>query len=98
MQIPIRTMEFLNHPVQEGFQTKTAPDLANKILFYFFSDRGHSLHLITTDINSEYKGDTYLVLFGGRDNDQKTQHIPKTYDVKEVKYFRNIPNSPLILR
>ena len=26
-------------------------------------------------------------MFGGRDNDQKMQHVPKTYDVKEVGPF-----------
>eukprot|EP01036_Dinobryon_divergens_P033211 gene33211-42946_t len=46
--------------------------------------RGHSLHLIKTESESIYNGDMYLVMFGGRDNDQKTQHVPKTYDVKEI--------------
>lgn len=48
--------------------------------------RGHSLHLIKTDTGfPEYGGDTYIVLFGGRDNDQKAIHIPKTYDVEKVR-------------
>lgn len=46
--------------------------------------RGHSLHVIKTDPRSDYGGDTYVVLFGGRDNDQRTVHIPKTYDVETV--------------
>jgi hypothetical protein len=46
--------------------------------------RGHSLHLIKTDPRSDYHGHTYIVLFGGRDNDQSTTHIPKTYNVKSV--------------
>jgi len=48
------------------------------------SRRGHSLHLMTTDTRSVYGGNTYVVLFGGRDNDQKAEHIPRTYDVQEV--------------
>jgi hypothetical protein len=43
--------------------------------------RGHSLHLIKTDPRSVYDGATYVVMFGGRDNDQVTKHIPKTYNV-----------------
>ncbi len=54
--------------------------------------RGHSLHIIKTDPQSDYKGATYIVMFGGRDNDQKTTHIPKTYEVESVCnlfiYFR----------
>lgn len=47
--------------------------------------RGHSLHLIKTDERfTEYGGHTYIVMFGGRDNDQKAEHIPKTYDVDSV--------------
>ncbi len=46
--------------------------------------RGHSLHVVKTDPISEYKGDTYLVMFGGRDNNQKAVHIPTTYEVKTV--------------
>eukprot|EP01038_Epipyxis_sp_PR26KG_P011787 gene11787-15773_t len=61
--------------------------------FYYnetgFSDaprprRGHSLHLIQTDSRSDYGGATYIVLFGGRDNNQKISHIPKTYNVKTI--------------
>jgi hypothetical protein len=43
--------------------------------------RGHSLHLIKTDPRSVYDGATYVVMFGGRDNDQVKEHIPKTYNV-----------------
>jgi hypothetical protein len=62
--------------------------------------RGHSLHLITTDERSDFKGATYLVLFGGRDNDQQTTHIPKTYDVISVSCLfsflqTNTDNTPL---
>jgi hypothetical protein len=46
--------------------------------------RGHSLHLVKTDPNSDFKGATYVVLFGGRDNDQKAVHVPRTYNVKSV--------------
>lgn len=46
--------------------------------------RGHSLHIIKTDSRSDYNGDTYIVMFGGRDNDQKKTHIPKTYNVESV--------------
>lgn len=47
--------------------------------------RGHSLHIIKTNpLSTEYNGHTYLVMFGGRDNDQETKHIPKTYEVKNV--------------
>lgn len=50
--------------------------------------RGHSLHVIKTDIRSDYAGDTYVVMFGGRDNDQKTQHIPRTYQVESVSRIK----------
>ena len=47
--------------------------------------RGHSLHIIkTSPLSTEHNGFTYLVMFGGRDNDQETKHIPKTYEVKNV--------------
>ena len=47
--------------------------------------RGHSLHIIKTDSRSdEYKGHTYIIMFGGRDNDQNALHIPKTYNVQTV--------------
>lgn len=46
--------------------------------------RGHSLHLIKTDERSIYGGDTYLFMFGGRDNDQIATHIPRTYNIKSV--------------
>lgn len=53
--------------------------------------RGHSLHLIKTDERfTEYGGHTYIVLFGGRDNDQKATHIPKTYDVDSVGNMKMI--------
>jgi hypothetical protein len=39
---------------------------------------------VKTDVRSEYGGETYVVLFGGRDNDQRAEHIPRTYDVQEV--------------
>lgn len=55
--------------------------------------RGHSLHLIKTDERSEYGGHTYVVMFGGRDNDQKAIHIPRTYDVESVR-----DHAPLCLR
>jgi hypothetical protein len=49
--------------------------------------RGHSLHLIETDPLSVYGGATYLVLFGGRDNNQNSLHVPRTYNVKTVCDF-----------
>lgn len=48
--------------------------------------RGHSLHVIKTRVDSRYAGATYIVMFGGRDNNQKAEHIPKTYDVVTVSY------------
>lgn len=45
---------------------------------------GHSLTQITTDVRSVYKGRTIVLMFGGRDNEKLTEHIPKTYDVKKV--------------
>jgi len=42
------------------------------------------MHLIITDPLSDFKGDTYIVMFGGRDNDQKADHKPKTYNVETV--------------
>ena len=49
--------------------------------------RGHSFHIIKTDPRSDYKGETYMVMFGGRDNDQKDIHIPRTYDVQSVSHL-----------
>ena len=46
--------------------------------------RGHSLHLIKTDDESDFGGATYVVLFGGRDNNQKAVHIPRTYNVERT--------------
>lgn len=46
--------------------------------------RGHSLHIIDTDPRSEYGGDTYIFLFGGRDNDQIRSQIPRTYNIESV--------------
>ena len=34
----------------------------------------------------EIAGSSYLVLFGGRDNDRSVKHIPKTFNVEKV-YF-----------
>lgn len=46
--------------------------------------RGHSLHLIKTEVDSDLHGHTYLIMFGGRDNDQLAEHKPITYNVKTV--------------
>lgn len=46
--------------------------------------RGHSLHIVKTDERSEYGGDSYIFMFGGRDNDQVTVQIPKTYNIETV--------------
>jgi hypothetical protein len=40
--------------------------------------RGHSL------VKTVYDGDTYIVLFGGRDNHKQVEHIPRTYNVQKV--------------
>jgi hypothetical protein len=45
---------------------------------------GHSLLHIKTKVDSIYEGYTYLVMFGGRDNEGKAEHIPKTYNVAKV--------------
>jgi hypothetical protein len=47
--------------------------------------RGHSLHIVQTDARSDYQGETYIILFGGRDNDQQQEHIPRTYDVDTLE-------------
>lgn len=47
--------------------------------------RGHSLHLVKTDERSDFGGETYIVMFGGRDNDQLAEHIPRTYNVESVR-------------
>jgi hypothetical protein len=39
---------------------------------------------VTTDVDSDSAGATYILLFGGRDNKQKIAHVPKTYDVKLI--------------
>lgn len=46
--------------------------------------RGHSLVLATTSTVEGVPPETYLVLFGGRDNDGKFTHIPKTYNVEKI--------------
>lgn len=46
--------------------------------------RGHSLHIIKTDERSEYGGESYIFMFGGRDNDQVTVQIPKTYNIETI--------------
>lgn len=46
--------------------------------------RGHSLVLVKSQVNSALKGHTYVVMFGGRDNDGKFRHTPKTYNVKTI--------------
>ena len=46
--------------------------------------RGHSLVLYQSPNAFPYFGDTYIVMFGGRDNDENTTHVPKTYDLESV--------------
>lgn len=45
--------------------------------------RGHSLVIVETQLDAaeDFQGETYLVMFGGRDNDGKVSHIPKTFNV-----------------
>lgn len=50
------------------------------------SRRGHSLHIVQTDARSEYGGESYIFMFGGRDNDQVTVQIPKTYNIETVSF------------
>lgn len=40
--------------------------------------QGHSLVIM------QWEGFSYLVLFGGRDNDRSVQHIPRSYNVAVV--------------
>lgn len=47
------------------------------------SRRGHSL------VAMNLAGRDYLVLFGGRDNNQVTSHVPKTYNVVTVSLLVN---------
>jgi hypothetical protein len=46
--------------------------------------RGHSLVIIKSQENSVLKGDTYVIMFGGRDNDGQFLHVPKTYNVQTI--------------
>ena len=46
--------------------------------------RGHSLLHVKTRKDSIYKGYTYLIMFGGRDNEDRRKHIPRTYAVDKV--------------
>lgn len=48
--------------------------------------RGHSMVVANTQVDSTYKGETYILMFGGRDNDGKFLHIPKTYNVEMVLF------------
>lgn len=43
--------------------------------------QGHSLVIM------QWEGFSYLVLFGGRDNDRSVQHVPRTYNVDVVRIF-----------
>lgn len=40
--------------------------------------RGHSM------VTTEYEDNTYILLFGGRGNDFKKRHVPKTYNIEKV--------------
>lgn len=51
--------------------------------------RGHSLHIVKTDARSEYGGESYIFMFGGRDNDQVAVQIPKTYNIETVRRRSN---------
>jgi hypothetical protein len=44
--------------------------------------RGHSLVLFHSPNTYPYYGDSYIIMFGGRDNDANTTHIPMTYDLE----------------
>lgn len=46
--------------------------------------RGHSLVLFHSNNSYPYYGDSYIIMFGGRDNDDRATHEPKTYDLKKV--------------
>jgi hypothetical protein len=52
--------------------------------------RGHSLHILQTDDRSDYGGDIYIFLFGGRDNDQLKTQIPTTYALETVSTIDHI--------
>ena len=43
--------------------------------------KGHSLVIV------ELMNSSYLVLFGGRDNDRSVEHIPRTFNVKKVWFW-----------
>jgi len=78
------SQEYITRTTVWNQQWNAKPSNYEGVNFAPRARRGHSLHLITTSKESIYGGATYLILFGGRDNDQKTQHIPKTYDVKDI--------------
>lgn len=46
--------------------------------------RGHSLVLFHSPNAFPYFGETYIIMFGGRDNDKTSVHIPKTYDLQRI--------------
>jgi len=45
---------------------------------------GHTMvkAVVQNIIDPTLPDDIYVVMFGGRDNDNKTTHIPKTYNVE----------------
>ena len=60
--------------------------------------RGHSLLHVKTRPDSIYKGYTYLIMFGGRDNEDSKPHIPKTYAVQKINgtlNFRTYDQRPV---
>ena len=56
--------------------------------------RGHSMVITRTPNIAPFNGHTYILLFGGRDNDNTTSHIPRTYNIQKVNIlYKDIPLS-----
>lgn len=86
--------------VKGGTQEETAAEVANKKIVYYGvwsnetlegatkeaprSRRGHSMVIARTPDISPFFGHTYILMFGGRDNENITQHVPKTYNIVKI--------------
>ena len=46
--------------------------------------RGHTMVISGTPDIAPFYGHSYIIMFGGRDNENVTDHIPKTYNIQKV--------------
>ena len=73
----------------DGYETWTPPHGYTKQMNAPRPRRGHTMVLARKQVlipgkDRKYYTETYVVMFGGRDNDGTFEHIPRTYNVKKV--------------